>query len=299
VGGGERAFSASGSCSIGGVGGDEVGGGIEPVAVRVVAGERAFAMSGEGSCLAGCYAWGLLVSRAVRPGPASLAGLVWLARVGPSPLEAWRVALGWSVPTAEHHARRLERAGWLSRHPTSYGEGSLLLATREGIERAAVPVASARPPAPTWWAHTRACAWTAAWLTQRGQLLLGCREVDGDDRWRGELRWRDRGAWRTSGHRPDLVRVIDETPVTVEVELARKSSSRLSAILELHALWRLQGKTGGVVYVCGSERTGSRVRRIAERHGLSRGSGGLGLRTLAEARAEARELASRSRAVAA
>ncbi len=239
------------------------------------------------------------MSRAVRPGPASLAGLVWLARVGPSPVEAWRVAMGWSEPTAEDHARRLARAGWLSRHPTSYGEGSLLLATRDGIERAAVPVAAGRAPAPTWWEHVRACAWAAAWLTRRGQLELGCRELADAEDWRGELRWRDRSGWRTSGHHPDLVRTIDGTPVAVEVELARKSSARLSAILELHALWRVQGKTGGVLYVCGTQRSCERVRRIGERHGLTRGKGGLGLRTVDEVRKEARELESQPRAAAA
>ena len=236
------------------------------------------------------------MSRAVRPGPMSLAGLVWLARVGPAPLEPWRLAMGWSEPTAEDHARRLERARWLSRHPTSYGEGSLFLATAEGTERVAVPVAAGRVPAPTWWAHARACAWTAAWLTRRGQLELGCREVAGANDWRGELRWRDRSGWRVSGHHPDLIRVIEGTSVAVEVELARKSAARLSAILELHALWRSQGKTGGVAYVCGGPRAGERVQQLAERHGLSRGTGGLGVRTVGEVQAETRALAGREHA---
>jgi hypothetical protein len=207
--------------------------------------------------------------------------------------------MGWSEPTAEDHARRLERAGWLARQRTSYGEGSLLMATRDGIERAAVPVTPSRPTAPTWWAHARACGWTAAWLTRRGQLGLGWRELAGEGAWRGELRWRDRSGWRTSGHHPDLLRSIDGTPVAVEVELARKSGARLAAILELHALWRSQGKTGGVLYVCGSALVCDRVQRIAERHGLTRGTGGLGLRTLAEAQAEARELAAGAHAAAA
>jgi hypothetical protein len=80
------------------------------------------------------------------------------------------------------------------------------------------------------------------------------------------------------------MRAIDGTPVAVEVELARKSAARLSAILELHALWRSQGKTGGVLYVCGTGRDCERVQRLAERHGLCRGKGGLGLRTLEEVR---------------
>jgi hypothetical protein len=88
-------------------------------------------------------------------------------------------------------------------------------------------------------------------------------------------------------------------PVAVEVEIVRKLPARLSAILELHALWRLRGKTGGVTYVCVNARAGERVQRLAQPHGLSRGKGGLGLRTLDEVQAEARGLASRNQAAAA
>jgi len=40
----------------------------------------------------------------LRPGPGSWRGLTWLATVGPSPLDPWRFAMGWS----EVAARRLE-----------------------------------------------------------------------------------------------------------------------------------------------------------------------------------------------
>ena len=62
----------------------------------------------------------------------------------------------------------------------------LLLVTREGVRVAEVPVEAPRVPAPTWWAHLRACAWTAAWLTRRGQLELGARELATAEDWRGE-----------------------------------------------------------------------------------------------------------------
>jgi hypothetical protein len=125
--------------------------------------------------------------------------------------------------------------------------------------------------------------------------MRGPRARSRQEAWRGELRWRDRNGWRTSGHHPDLLRSINGTPVAVEVELARRSSARLAAILELHALWRSQGKSGGVPYVCGNALACYRVQRVAERHGLTRGTGGLGLRTLAEAR----ELATGAHAAAA
>ena len=98
------------------------------------------------------------------PGPASLAGLAWLARVGPAPVEAWRSAMGWSVSVAGSHARRLERAGWLARHRMTRGQGSLLAATRRGVRMSGLAVSAPATPAPTWWAHDCACAWTAAWL---------------------------------------------------------------------------------------------------------------------------------------
>ena len=75
------------------------------------------------------------MSRVLRPGPASMKGLEWLARVGPSPLDPWRYAMGWSEVAARNHARRLERKGWLERCPMTRGQGSLFLATRKGILR--------------------------------------------------------------------------------------------------------------------------------------------------------------------
>ena len=239
------------------------------------------------------------MARRLRPGRATMTGLQWLVRVGPAPLDAWRVAMGWGRSAVYSHASRLIERRWAEATAMGHGAGSLIYPTRDGLRVTGVEAVGVVAPAPTWWAHCVGCAWTAAWLTQRGQLQLGCRELAGDPGWRGEVRWRDRGGWRTSGHHPDLVRVIEHTPVAVEVELARKSSARLAAIVELHALWRLQGKIGGVLYVCGSERAAERVERVAERHGLTRGRGGLGLRTLQEVNVEARALASRSRAAVA
>ena len=40
----------------------------------------------------------------------------------------------------------------------------------------------------------------------------------------------------------------------IEVELASKSKARLRSVLALHAAWIAAGKTGAVVYVCGSSR---------------------------------------------
>jgi hypothetical protein len=202
----------------------------------------------------------------LRPGPGSMAGLRWLARCGPSPLDPWRYAMGWSEVAARSHARRLEREGWLERCPMTWGEGSLFLATRKGMLMLGVPLIPASTPAPTWWAHDSACAWTAAWLTVRGRPSLGQREVLGRPDWSGELHWRDRNSFKRSGHRPDLVALVG-SGVAVEVELAGKSRPRLDAILGLHDSWIVRGKSGGVIYVCGDEEGHRRVQRSAERVG--------------------------------
>lgn len=102
---------------------------------------------------------------------------MWLARVGPSPLDPWRFAMGWSEVAARNHARRLENMGWLQRVPMVRGEGSLFLATRTGVRVLGVPFIACTTPPPTWWSHHIACAWTAAWLTGRGREFLGPREL--------------------------------------------------------------------------------------------------------------------------
>ena len=213
----------------------------------------------------------------LRAGPASLEGLVWLARVGPASVEAWGCAMGWGRSAAFSHAERLEREGWVVRYPMLRGQGSLLVASGLGVRMAQVAVSPARAPAPTWWAHLRACGWVAAWLTVRGRVMQGCREVEADRSWRGDLRWHDSKGAHRSGHRPDLGVVLEGVRFGVEVELARKSVERLAAIVGLHARWRAAGQTGGVIYVCADQAGAERVRDIAAGRGMSTGRGG-GLR---------------------
>jgi hypothetical protein len=205
------------------------------------------------------------VGRMLRPGPGSMAGLRWLARCGPSPLDPWRYAMGWSEVAARSHARRLEREGWLERCPMTWGEGSLFLATRKGVLMLGVPLIAASTPAPTWWAHDSACAWAAAWLTVRGRRFLGQREVLSRPEWSGQLHWQDRNSFKRSGHRPDLVALRDSSRFAIEVELAGKSRPRLDAILKLYDDWIRGGQIGGVIYICGNEEGQRRVQRSAQR----------------------------------
>lgn len=220
----------------------------------------------------------------------SVRGLAWLARVGPAPLEAWGCAMGWRRRSVFSHADRLVRAGWAVRYPMVRGQGSLLVASRSGVRIAGVAVTPSPRPAPTWWAHLQACAWMAAWLTVREREMQGPREVVADASWSGELRWSDRSGSHKAGHRPDLAWLADGVRVAVEVELARKSTPRLEAIVALHARWRAAGRTGGVIYVCGDKQGCDRVRDIAATRGLGTGRGeGLRVEALAVIREQAME----------
>jgi hypothetical protein len=200
-------------------------------------------------------------------------GLSWLARVGPCPIEAWAIAMRWGRTAAYSHAERLEGEGFVRRVQTVAREQPLLLATRRGVSVAGVNAVGARPPAPTWWAHAYGCAWTAAWLTGRGRMIQGPQEVAADESWSGEVCWQQRNGQRRASHRPDLAWLVQGQRVAIEVELARKSSARLEAILALHSQWLASGQTAGVIYVCGNDYGRRRVVELADAQGLAGGEG--------------------------
>ncbi|HEY1714607.1 MAG TPA: hypothetical protein VGG07_17030 [Solirubrobacteraceae bacterium] len=195
-------------------------------------------------------------------------GLEWLARVGPSPLDPWRHAMGWSEVAARHHARRLEAEGWLERCAMVRGDGSLFWATRKGVRVLGLPLIAATPPAATWWAHDSACAWTSAWATVRGRQYLGPRELLSNPEWSGELYWVDRHSSKRRGHRPDLVAFLSDQAIPIEVELANKSKTRLDAILKLHLRWIIARKSAALIYICGDEEGCRRIERAGRRVGL-------------------------------
>jgi hypothetical protein len=180
--------------------------------------------------------------------------------------------MGWAASTTFSHAARLIAAGLADSCRLRHGEGSLIYATRSGVEASgAFAPPLPRAPAPNTWAHLEACAWTAAWLTARGRHVTGSRSLLLDDGWKGELEWLERDGLRRRAHRPDLLtgQRADGRLLPVEVELSNKSPKRLRAVLGLHAAWIAAGKTSATIYVCGPNQLAERVRREAAEFGLS------------------------------
>jgi hypothetical protein len=134
---------------------------------------------------------------------------------------------------------------------------------------AEVDVVPASPPGPTWWSHHCAEAWTAAWMTAREREFVGPREVLADPAWSDRITWQDSHGRRSASHRPDLLIHLPSGGIAaIEVELARKSTERLRAILGLHDRWRHTGATRGVIYICGDENGIDRIRGLAGQHGF-------------------------------
>jgi hypothetical protein len=206
-------------------------------------------------------------AHSTRPGPQSLAGLRWLARVGASPGEPLGLVMGWSRTALHSHLARLVAAGFVWRVPMTRGDGSLIVVTRDGARMAGAGRAP-RALGPTSWAHTVACAWACAWFEVRGRDWLSSREVAHDDGWRGRVAYTDgRGRGHRLSHRPDVGTYVGEPgrPVAVEVELQRKSLARLRGILAMYAdrTTSPDGDLAGVVYMTGSADVASAVRAAA------------------------------------
>lgn len=208
--------------------------------------------------------------RSSRPGPRSLVALRWLTRVGASPVEPLALVMHWSHAVVHDHVARLASAGLVQRVPMTRGEGSLIVVTPDGARMAGcLGAAAPRSLAPTTWAHTVACAWTAAWFELRGRRWLSSREILEEDGWRGRVVYQD-GYGRTQRikHHPDLGTFVGDGgwPVAVEVELHRKSLARLRGILGMYAARTADPEPdlAGVLYVTGPDDVGCALRRAAE-----------------------------------
>lgn len=140
----------------------------------------------------------------------------------------------------------------------------MLTVTRRGVRYTGLLVTPPTTPEPTSWAHDCACAWTAAWLTVRqADEWLGPREVLRDPDLTGQIQWQTQTVRKQCAHRPDLALTIPAGRVVVEVELQRKATKRLDAVLEMYCQWFAGRRIAGVVYVCADQTLADRVRRHA------------------------------------
>jgi hypothetical protein len=92
-----------------------------------------------------------------------------------------------------------------------------------------------------------------------------------DPRLKRTVQWSTRVGLRRAGHRPDLAVRARAGLVAIEVELERKSISRLQAILTMYRRWIAERDIGGVAYVCGSDARAERVHDLAAQVGIPAG----------------------------
>jgi hypothetical protein len=225
----------------------------------------------------------------VAPGPRSLHGLAWLARVGATPLEPLQLVLGCSRRRALDHVRRLRDAALVRRVAMTRGDGSLLVVTAAGARVAGLPASSApRSVAPSTWAHASACAWVSAWLQLRGRSWVSEREIFDDEFWCHDVRYEDRRGSVRITHRPDLGVQTTAGPVAIEVELQRKAATRLRGICAMYAQLTEDhdAPLGGVIYVTSRHDVAQRVAATAQLVGLK--APALSVRTLQDVVAQTR-----------
>jgi hypothetical protein len=77
----------------------------------------------------------------------------------------------------------------------------------------------------------------------------GPREVLTDPNLDRTVVWSTRSSLRRSGHRPDLMLHALPGLLAVEVELQRKSASRMVGIASMYQAWISEGDIAGVLYV--------------------------------------------------
>ena len=211
----------------------------------------------------------------VGPGKRSLEGLGWLARVGVSPVEPLCLVMGWGERVAMDHVRRLVAAGLVKRVAMTRGEGSLLLATRDGCATAGYPRTFAlRGLGPTNWHRAVVGAWVCAWLHVRGREYLGGRQIGDDlDFWERQVTYRDHRGTAHVAHRPDLGLWWGEKPAAIELELVGHiPRPRLLGILRMYAeLTEEDGPLAFVLYVTTNPNVAERVQSVAEKAHLYQG----------------------------
>ncbi len=232
------------------------------------------------------------MSKQTRPGPGALRVGRFIGRLGVVSIPAIEVGLDLDQRVVRRHVAKLEAAGWLTREPWIWGEGSVVWLTGAGIESTGLggvrPVKS--PPGPTTIAHGVLVGWSAARVEHRSRVWKSARELAVErERWTVTARC-GRGYTELL---PDLAVWLRNSaqPVAVIAESGGRREDRQKMILEA---WRdaiLSGRYAGVHYHCASPSVAHWIRRLAKKVRLS------GRTFVAEVQLRAEEIAALSPAV--
>lgn len=210
------------------------------------------------------------MSRKVITGPGTLRVGRFIGRLGVVSLPAVEVGLDLDQRVVRRHVAKLEAAGWLTRKPWVWGEGSVAWLTGMGGDRAQLgglrPVKA--PPAPTTIAHGVLVGWSAARIERRGRAWKSARELAVDrERWQVRMRC-ERGY---TEQLPDLAVWLPswDRPGAVIAESGSRREDRQRMILEgwRDAIW--SGRYAAMRYDCSSESVARWITRLAKKVGLT------------------------------
>lgn len=194
----------------------------------------------------------------------------FIGRVGVVSLPAVEAGLDLDQRVVRRHVAKLEAAGWLTREPWVWGEGSVVWLTGAGLEASGLGGVRAvkSPPGATTIAHGVLAGWSAARVEHRGRRWQSARELGLDrERWAVTMRC-ERGYTRQL---PDLAVWLNESkpPGAVIAESGGRREDRQKMILEgwRDAIW--SGRYLAVRYDCASPSVAHWINRLARKVGLT------------------------------
>lgn len=210
------------------------------------------------------------MSQQVVPGPGTLRVGRFIGRLGVVSLPTVEVGLDLDQRVVRRHVAKLEAAGWLTREPWIWGEGSVVWLTGAGMEAAGLGGVRAvkSPPGATTITQGVLVGWSAARAEHRGRVWKSARELAVErERWAVRARC-ERGYTELL---PDLAVWLkrSEPPVAVIAESGGRREDRQKMILEG---WRdaiLSGRYTGVHYHCASASVAHWITRLAKKIRLS------------------------------
>jgi hypothetical protein len=203
-------------------------------------------------------------------GPGTLRVGRFIGRVGVVSLPAVQAGLDLDQRVVRRHVSKLQAAGWLTREPWVWGEGSVVWLTGAGLEGAGLGGVRAvkSPPGATTIAHGVLAGWSAARAEHRGRAWKSWRELALEyDRWAVRMRC-DRGY---THQLPDLAVWLNDAkpPGAVIAESGARREDRQKMILEgwRDALW--SGQYTAARYDCSSPSVAHWINRLAKKVGLT------------------------------